>query len=318
MFIVVGGIWSGAAFFLYLLQLISGLMEQKKDKKKLLYIMGCGRSGTTIMGFVLGNGECCLDLGEATDFLKREGEPNGFGPETANGKFWAAVAQRVLQEIPDIFKGQNKAELSAVERHERFLPLILNSISKEKVSNYKRYAQVLYDNIAREADGYGCFIDSSKYPGRGYLLSKYLDNFDVYIVHLVRDPAKVVKSFGDKDKNQGYKNIFHANIYYFVINFFCFLVRLSCGKDKYIKVKYEDVVSSAEDTLQRISNKSGIDFDVPIKRIKGGEPLRRGYIFNGNRMRMKQEVTLKGPSEPSSSLGLGGVLTMLCNYIWYK
>jgi hypothetical protein len=47
--------------------------RENMGKKKLIYIMGCGRSGSTILGFILNNGNSCLDLGEVIDFLKRKG-----------------------------------------------------------------------------------------------------------------------------------------------------------------------------------------------------------------------------------------------------
>jgi len=46
-------------------------MQERKAKKKLIYVMGCGRSGTTILGVALGKGNKCLDLGEVVNFLKR-------------------------------------------------------------------------------------------------------------------------------------------------------------------------------------------------------------------------------------------------------
>ena len=76
---------------------------QSYKKPKIIYIMGCGRSGTTILGYILGNGEKACDLGELIDFIKREGQPNGFGLETENGQFWHTIRQRMKGDIGVIF-----------------------------------------------------------------------------------------------------------------------------------------------------------------------------------------------------------------------
>lgn len=280
--------------------------------------MGCGRSGTTIMGFILGNGETCLDLGEVADFLKRKGEPNGFEPETPNGRFWKAVTAHVVGGLPDVFEENISSSLTAVERHAHFVPLLCGFVSKDKIRKYRQYVQFVYDGVKKEAGEYSFFIDSSKYPGRAYLLAKHLKMYDVCIIHLVRHPVKLIRSFGDKEKKQGNKNLLSANLYYFVINLFCLLVKLTCSNTPFIKVKYEDVIARPAETLDEIAKRLKVNLDGPIRKIREGGPLDRGFIFNGNRMRIKEKVVLRAPGEPKSAPGFDWALTMLCNYFWYR
>lgn len=286
------------------------------SRKKLIYIMGCGRSGTTILGFVLGNGKGCLDLGEVTDYLNRDGKPNGFGLETTNGKFWASVTQAMLAEDSDIFRDQRKVRLSAIEHHRKFIPLCFGLIDGKVIAEYKNYINSLYRKIFNESNEYTCFVDSSKFPGRCWLLANLMIGVDLGVIHLVRDPVSVVRSFGDKSKRQGYKNLVSANLYYFVINFFCVLVKAKIGGKKYLKVRYEDLLADPERVLDGISEKFNIDLENSKKNICHDRPLYRGFLFNGNRMRMKEKIVLKRERE-SLRPTFGNIITMLFNRIWY-
>src|SRR5688572_10440001 len=70
-----------------------------KGSKRIIYIAGCGRSGTTILGFALGSIGRAIDLGEILDFVKFKGRPNGFGPGTPNHEFWDSVMRNVSSKL---------------------------------------------------------------------------------------------------------------------------------------------------------------------------------------------------------------------------
>lgn len=65
--------------------------------KRIIYIVGCGRSGSTLMGFALGNIAGALDLGEVMDFLRFRGHPNGFDSDSDNYQFWDGVLKLFSQ-----------------------------------------------------------------------------------------------------------------------------------------------------------------------------------------------------------------------------
>ena len=70
---------------------------------KVVYIMGCGRSGTTLLGVILGNSRGALNVGELVDYPKFSGIPSGFDAESDNFKFWEKVSrsQPVLRSDDD-------------------------------------------------------------------------------------------------------------------------------------------------------------------------------------------------------------------------
>lgn len=278
--------------------------------------MGCGRSGTTIMGFLLGNGENSLDLGEVMDFLKRRGEPNEFGPETANGIFWKAVKTGVLQERMEIFNEKTITRLSKMEDHAAFLPIYAGLLPKRLIQEYAEYANSLYRNIIKNAENTEFFIDSSKYPGKALLLSMLLENLDLYVLHIVRNPIGVVGSLTQKRPLKRSKSFWEANLYYFTINLYCFLIKLRLHKKQYLKVRYEKILEEPETTLKKISNHTGIQLDPVLEKIEKKQPLNHGFIFNGNRMRVKKEVRLERPKR-NYDRTFKNSATIAINGFWY-
>src|ERR1700682_6281666 len=72
-------------------------------RPKVIYVMGAGRSGTTILGVALGN---CVDFvfaGELNQWLLKSGVPTHDGPERA--RFWETV-RGDLDGAAELFGGQ--------------------------------------------------------------------------------------------------------------------------------------------------------------------------------------------------------------------
>lgn len=278
--------------------------------------MGCGRSGTTILGFLLGNCENTLDLGEVVDFLKKRGEPNEYGSKTANGIFWSNVKHGVLQEEKEIFDEKKVKRLRRMEYHLFFLLIYSCLFSKDLAKEYSKYINLLYGNIIKNTPEKEFLIDSSKYPGKALLLSLFLNDIDLYILHLARNPIGVINSLTKKTADKKPKNFFLANLYYFTISLYCFLVRLRINTNHYLKIKYENIVQYPQRELNRISNFSGIKVGSVIERIEEKQPLKKGFIFNGNRMRTKKEVYLEVTSKTYDK-NIKNLITQIINSIWY-
>src|SRR5271154_7062919 len=62
-------------------------------RPKVIYVMGAGRSGSTIFGVALGNCEGIFDAGELEAWLRRSGVPNFAGSERT--QFWSGVRKTV-------------------------------------------------------------------------------------------------------------------------------------------------------------------------------------------------------------------------------
>src|SRR6185437_2022564 len=156
-------------------------------RSKVLYLMGSGHSGSTILGVTLGNCEGFFYAGELDNWLVRKGASVLGGAERT--RFWNEVragvdgteslfctdAQRYLERSSAILR-PGKAGVRAGIR-----------------ARWGPVAETLYRSIARTS-GASHIVDSAHFPLRAREL-KALAGLDVYLIFLVRDPQQVVHSF---------------------------------------------------------------------------------------------------------------------------
>ncbi len=264
--------------------------------KKVVYVVGCGRSGSTILGFVLGNCARAMDLGDVRQFARLRGRPNDFAVGTANYAFWDAVLRDVTSQLGGIDFVRLAGLQSAVDRHQSFVPLALldHLYRRDAVSAYRRFIRVLYDRLQREP-GFDVVIDTSKYPSYLLHLRRSLDDDRVHVIHLIRNPIDLARAMQRPEQSVP-RSFSAAVLYYFVINVFALIATRKLGAQRYLRLCYEDLVSEPEKTLERIGGTFSIDTVPAIDKIRRNQPLERGYVLNGNRMRMQERVTLRTSS----------------------
>jgi hypothetical protein len=281
---------------------------------KIIYIMGCGRSGTTLLSILLGNHSNAFDVGELIDFSRFNGKPNGFDADTYNYKFWANIAKQYFSRN-QISSFENLMSVSKrVESHKSFFANLFNLMPTKTMGIYKNYINDLYDTISDNIDE-EIIVDSSKYPGRALAISK-IGNKEFYIIYMVRHPIGVVESFRKSDIAQRSKGFVSANLYYFVINLLCSLVLLKVDKSKFIKVRYEDLIKDPEFEIKRIQSKFNVDFRKLLRMIKDEEPLKIGCVFNGNRMRLHKNIKIIR-KENKFDWNLKNAITGFINVLWH-
>ncbi len=282
--------------------------------KKVLYIMGAGRSGTTLLDIILGNANNVFSVGEIIKFPYLRACPHGFPKSSPNYKFWKTIEKSFFSKISYSY---NTLVLVSkiIESHSFFFLNYFDVIPPTIKNVYRKYINTLFSSIFENINA-DIVVDSSKYPGRALALSKFL-NYPIYIIYLVRDPRGVVKSFSKKNVEQPPKKFIQANIYYFVINMFCHLVLRKLRNVPYIKIKYENLIKNPEDQLRNIQDTFMIDLTESINKIKNKIPLKVGYLFEGNRIRLLESIYLQN-KELIVHNDVKSFITYFLNKIWYK
>jgi hypothetical protein len=74
----------------------------------------------------------------------------------------------------------------------------------------------------------------------------------------------------------------------------------SLGKDRYHRVKFEDLLRTPEETLRRIGDFAGIDLESVGRRVSRDEAFEVGHNVGGNRIRYKQQIRLRKTDTPNS------------------
>ena len=267
-------------------------MNAMLQDKKLIYIAGCGRSGSTIMGFCLGNATDVLDLGEVLDYARLGGRPNGFGPESENFRYWMAVRERVERDPCWVGLDSFRALQARFDTHRAFpflviVPFLLVPFGLRR---YRLALKALYLSILNSTN-HLYYVDSSKYPSRLLHLSKLFES-QVGVLHMVRDPAGLYVASSDGEQGDP-KSFVETIIYFVAVNLATMLVTklFHCGKS--LRVSYDKFALNPSSTLKEIRDRFGIDVGPADTKIKNGVPLIRGYILNGNRMRLENSVKFR-------------------------
>ncbi len=245
----------------------------------LIYLMGAGRSGTTILATLLGNIDGVRNLGELHQLPEHVlGEKNcSCGKELYMCPFWSENASEL-----ELFKFSEYGKAASdLENHSKILGYFFKN---KKNEIYSRANQELLDKVLNNDQ---FVVDSAKYIGRALAL-KYNTDFNIKYIYVVRDPRGVIDSFSKNVQTK--KSFFSSIFYYAAVNFLASLVSNTLLKGKVLKVRYEDVIGSPEDTLRTISAFIGAPVDDLISKLNAGDELDMGHIIGGNRIRDSGKV----------------------------
>ncbi len=269
-------------------------------RPRVLYVMGAGRSGSTIFGVTLGNCEQVFYAGELDAWLARSGEPQLGGEERT--RFWSAV----LADVSDAAPLFGKEPQRSIERSVSILR-VHKWLARRRLSEpYRRIAGSLYRAIA-EHTGSTLIVDTSHYPLRARELQR-LDGVEVYLVYLARDPQSVVASFNRKDVAQYSKSTLTTNVYLWLTNLLAVIVFLQHPRARRLFVRYEDFIASPEEVLGEVLGGAGVAVAPPDFTA-----LRTGIPFQGNRLIASEVIALAG--EPARAPARSA-LTSVMQFPW--
>jgi hypothetical protein len=167
---------------------------------KALYIMGWGRSGSTIMDNLLGGLDGFFSVGELSYFWERgllEGRRCGCGALIKDCEVWAATLK---EAFGDPFT--DEVDPGAIVRWQRDAARIrhtwrlLRHDSAAPGTSLRAYADVMsrFYRALAHVTGARVIVDSSKRPSDGAVL-RLVPGIDVAYVQLVRDPRAVAYSW---------------------------------------------------------------------------------------------------------------------------
>lgn len=285
-------------------------------KKTIIYIIGAGRSGTTLLDIILGNNKDTISLGEINRFFKREGIPPKRESNSNVYKFWDSIKLELEREYKNRLDYKYCNRLTHInEYHTYFLKVLINRVSPE----YKTLLSNQYSSILKNVKE-NTIIESSKYPLRAINLSNNKnDDFDVKFIYLRKDPVKVVNSFNKKGLEQPSKGFLASNFYYLIVNSLCSIsiFILKRKNFKVSKIKYEELITKPVYTLKKLEKELECSFELSQNKIENKKPLNTGYLFDGNRIRLKETILLRTEMERNKK-NVKNFITRTLNYLIYN
>lgn len=249
-------------------------------RPKVAYVMGAGRSGSTILGIALGNCEGLLYAGEVDKWLQRAGDPPLGGEQRE--RFWRAVREGV--EVSSSLTGgaARGFESSSAPLRMRFW-----SEQRRLRGPYRRFAGELYRAIARVA-GASTVVDTSHFPRRAREL-QHVEGIELYLLLIVRDPQGIVASWGRRDVVEPRFTMLQTNAYMWLTYLISLFVFLRHPRERRLLVRHEDLVADPARVVRDILDCMGSSAPLPDFGA-----LRTGVAFQGNRVARAEVVSLNG------------------------
>lgn len=178
------------------------IVFKKQSRPLLVYILGWGRSGSSIMANILGSTPDCASLGEVRYLWDRGVIDNGIcgcGSAFSDCAFWPGLragsgvlgevtTQRALGLARSIGSGARRAQIPALHGQRA---------RKNYFASNAADLDLLMDLYASafEASNSRVLVDASKSPFYALNLLHANRSFDVAFLHLVRDPRAVLHSW---------------------------------------------------------------------------------------------------------------------------
>ena len=223
------------------------------DKIKILYIVGWSRSGSTILGNILGEIGNNFTVGELSSLSSSKLKEMycGCGEKFIDCSQWKEILTKAFStsDLASVQKKLNNLQGNLLFSIGFILfgRLVLSKTYLESLSH-------LYSALSQKADG-DFVIDESKRPGYMYIIN-HIPNVDLYPLYLVRDPRAVAYSWQRKKirKESGQYMEVHGIWYstsHWIANTISSHLLLSRVSSHYF-LKYEDFIENPSFHIAKI------------------------------------------------------------------
>ena len=243
-----------------------------------IYLLGAGRSGTTLLATLLNNHNDIETLGEMHQFFEflEDDKDCSCGKSLKTCNEWKTAVSSLT------FNASSKRKF--VEQEETHLKIPGLLVGKTADRKYLTIQEEVFSKIHKHRPS-KWYVDSSKYIAR-FLLLKKSKKLNIKGIYIVRDPRGVVHSF--QKKVQTSKSPLSALLYYNTINLFA---EIAYRMDNDIlKIRYEDLMDQPEETLSCIYSHI---FDKKVEVEKLAQYFEIPHIVGGNRMKVEKRIKLK-------------------------
>jgi len=233
------------------------------DKVKVLYVVGLGRSGSTILSNSLGQIPGFFSGGEL-NFIWRhnvlENRLCGCGKPFRECPVWT----RVMDEAFGGMDGVDPREMMRLQNlgtRTRHIPMMLTERGRRSLAERLEKFLIGYERLYRAietATGSRVVVDSSKEPAHGFAMGM-VPGVDFYVLHLIRDPRAAAYSWLKKKPQPDTDTREH-------------MVRFSPTKSsalwdswnasaealwrrspqRYLRIRYEDFVANPRESFEEI------------------------------------------------------------------
>lgn len=295
------------------------------SRPQVVFVMGVGRSGSTILDLFLGQHPQVQSAGELCNIVKDgwlRKELCSCRLPVPQCPLWSEVIARWTTHSGVRLEDYERLR-SLVEEERRTLWQMFRRASPEQIElgckvhgNFLTYAQWtagLYRALS-EVTGKPLVLDSSKNPARALaltLIAQRLDLIDLDLIHLVRD----VRGFAWSNKKSfrsgqepgvtrdiPARPIGKSALVWIIVNTLADWVRRRHETNRRLILRYEDFVADPVNTVLQLAGFLGVSPRPWIDLLGSAQPLKPGHVVAGNRLRMQTQITLRPDIEWQTGL----------------
>lgn len=254
------------------------------QRPRVIYVMGQGKSGSTILGVALGNCHNVFFAGELSNWLLTSGKPVLGGVERT--RFWLDVSKNV-DGADDLF---GREAFKHLERALSAIRLDREPLRRQLRKRYRPVTESLYRSIASTA-GATHIVDTSHLPLRARELQS-MDGIDVYLIFLVRQVESVVASHTRDIKRQDVAKrrlrFLSVNIHLWWNYLLSIAVFLRHPHDRRLLLRHEDFIANPEGVLREILDCVGSAAELPnLASLRTGLPLKANGLIRADEVGLK-------------------------------
>lgn len=271
--------------------------------RKVIYVAGYGRSGSTLLDIALGMHPSIVGAGELTALARhvwRNGEFCACGAPVPECGYWRTVVGRWQDGAGEKGVAEALAWLAAASRRYEGLASPSRIVAARRVpADIAKATKGLFDAIAlASGKPEAAVVDSSKLPGRGLVLAR-TPGIELYVIHLVRDPRAVAFSLAkgySRDVERGLqkelraKHASYVALRWMMVNHLAERLCAEVGEGRVMRLRYEDFVADPAAAVASAASLIGFSA-APGEQAQGA--LRPGHQVAGSRHRMSQAISVR-------------------------
>ncbi len=225
---------------------------------KILYIAGSGRSGSTVIGNILGSQKGISHIGEAcwiSNNIVNKDLLCGCGSSFRGCTVWDSI---IKQAFPKLSNKEVAKRLDFASQNFTCRNVVTALLGvRYSLSDYLDALEKLYNAISNKLNT-NVIVDTSKVPSYGFLLSQ-LKNTQVYFLHLVRDPRAVAYSWSknvvlrkDTNKKESHQEVRALNSACRTWLLWNVTTELLQYSHNYMRINYEDFALYPVEVLNQV------------------------------------------------------------------
>lgn len=239
------------------------------SEKKLIFVVGNSRSGTTMMSRILGNNEDIYNLQEI-HFFEWLVNPKSINDKISEKDAVSLLNKMFGQQLQNFYHQENLEQYTNLSRE------VLDSLNPgyTNVTVFKGF--LFYFSLLHNKS-----IPCEQTPKNVFYIKELLNSFpECYIINMVRDPRAVMLSQKNKWKRRFYgeegvtisETIRAWSLYHPLITSKIWKSSFNSalkyeGKDNVITIKYEDLLSSPEITLKILCDIIKIEYNSSMMEV---------------------------------------------------